>query len=697
MNYFSKFSLLLPLAFFVGAAIQYISIASGQADIVKALYVRDLFIIITLILSLPLIYKQKWASDRNVLRGLRHLFLLILVTGAILFLSDERLGKLRDFYFENSQFSDRLSDNIFVVSWAFFTTVFILIALGTLKNLIYVKRRKNTARNFTWLMIALVMYSLFSLPQSYPESNLEYNNLYNTAGSVLLFLLITLMVVNSFRVGWINYLNKKQKLGCFWGGAVLIPVQIVFTITFFAKNPLVSFSPLLERFTEMGVLFITIYLGVSFLALLGHLPTAKLYDRKMQQIQSLHNLSKTLNSEFDRTALVKTIVKLASEVTESDFTWLELYDPVSGKLALRSSKKLSAVERKNWISHHDESFREYLKETRRPFLCNEVGKNERAAALKSWKPDLNSLVVVPMIASERLIGFLYSGKNIEFGFEHDDAEMLRAFADQAVVAVENARLIEESIVKERLEQELKVAHEAQMKLLPKEMPQLPGFEMDAVCITANDVGGDYYDFFRLGPDKLGVVIGDVAGKGPSAAFYMAEVKGIMEALARETLSPTEMLRTANSILYHNFDRRTFISLVYGVLDATSRQFTFCRAGHCPIYFTGPAEKTVKRLEPKGLGVGLESGALFGTSLEEITISLENGQSFLLFTDGCTEARSPSGNEFGEERLAELLHANRDQTSAETKKRIIHEIFTFLDGEKVYDDLTFIIIKATDET
>ena len=542
-------------------------------------------------------------------------------------------------------------------------------------------------------MVFLLLYSLISVPDYYPDLAIHDFDFYTYLNYAVLFILINFAVLNSFRVGWINYLNKKQKIGCFWGGLVLVPVQIVFLIHFRNINPVASFSPLLERFVEMGMLFLTLYLSVSFLALLAHLPTAKLYDRKMQQIQSLHDLSRALSSEFDWTKLVRTIVKLASEVTEADYAWLELYGIRNGRLALISSKQLMEFERKNWNEQAVQDLIDWFKRTKENIICNQIDKNDLVKNIQSWKKDIGSIIAVPMITSDRVVGFLYVGKRLEFGFEQDDAEMLRAFSDQAAIAVENARLVEESIVKERLEQELKIAHEAQMKLLPKQMPQLEGFELDAVCVTANEVGGDYYDFFQLEDGKIGVVIGDVSGKGPSAAFYMAEVKGIMEALSKEALSPKEMLVAANEILYKNFDRKTFISLIYGIISPKNKSFTFCRAGHCPIFWVQETGETCERLEPKGLGVGLDRGPIFEQAITENNIKLKKGDTLLLYTDGVTEARNKHGAEFGEKRLASALLSVKDKNSIDVKKDLLHAIYTFFDGENTYDDLTFIIIKA----
>ncbi|RPH93623.1 MAG: hypothetical protein EHM72_16180, partial [Calditrichaeota bacterium] len=165
MKKISQLSFLLPLAFFIGAAIQYVSSSPFGGVPVNYIYMREVFILISLLLSLPLIYKQKWASDRNVLRGLRHLFLLILATCFILFLSGKRLDFLQQKFFKHEFIHVNLGDNVFIISWAFFSIVFVLIALGTLRNLIYIKRKRTTARNFTWLMIFLMLYSVASLPE----------------------------------------------------------------------------------------------------------------------------------------------------------------------------------------------------------------------------------------------------------------------------------------------------------------------------------------------------------------------------------------------------------------------------------------------------------------------------------------------------------------------------------------------------
>jgi len=693
MKEISKLSLLLPLALLIAAVVQDMNMLSSSEYSLTSIYIREYFVIFSLILSFPLIYKQKWASDRNVLRGLRSLFFLILFTCFLLIMSNDRLDSFLDYDLNKNKLYENIGNYIFVLSWTFFSTIFILITLGTLRNLIYIKRKKSTARNFTWLMIFLVIYPLFNMPESFKYMNWVNDDNFKIFQYIILFIVINLMVINSFRVAWINYLNKKQKLGCFWGGLLLIPIQLYFGYKFHSLNPVEIFSPVLGKFVDTSIIFLTIYIVIAFLALLAHLPTAHLYDRKIRQISSLHHLSRAISSEFDMEKLVVTIVKLATEVTESDFSWLELNDLKTKELTLVSSINIREGEKRIRKPSFTDSLSLWLKTNKEPFLNNQTSKSQVAKNLCKWKKDLNSLLALPLIIGDDFIGFLYAGKKVEFGFEYDDADMLRAFCEQAAVAIENTRLVEESIVNERLEQELKIAHEAQMKLLPKDMPKLENIELDAVCITANEVGGDYYDFFEIDKERLGVVIGDVSGKGTSAAFYMAEVKGIMEALAIANQTPKNLLVPTNETLYKNFDRKTFISLIYGIIDVKKKNFIFCRAGHCPVLMATPDKDGCKLLEPKGLGVGLDSGPLFEKSLQQLNMPLKTGYVYLLYTDGLTEARNRTGEEFGEDRLTNVFTAVKNLSAHEIKKRIIHEVYTFFDGENATDDMTFLIIKG----
>ncbi len=684
--------LLIPITLaLVAVAIDILII--GGLEPSPAIYLREVLIVSGLILSLPISYRQKWASDRNVLRGLRSLFLMVAMTFTALLLTNLDIFDLRSRAEAAGSIYGSPISYLFILAWAILTTIFALLVMGTLRNLIFIKQRRHTARNFH----LLVFFLLFS-------AVLNFRNLSNLAGrfsfafnqdlvgNIILFVLINLMVMNSLRVSWLNYLNKKQKLACFWGGLILIAMQWVLAGKFHDTNPAALFSPVLGKFVDMAMWLLAIYLTVAFISLIFLLPTAQLYDRKMRQISSLHHLSRAVSVEFDFKKLVQIVVRLAADVSEADCCWLELFETRHQKLKVSSALQVGEGQPKDRDPDATDPLTRWLLNGREPVLINHLAKSPYAHALVHWKPDIQSLIAVPLTTSDKVLGLLFVCKRLEYGFEQDDVNTLRAFGEQVVIAIENVRLIEASLVKERLEQELRIAHEAQMKLLPRVMPSSDYFEVYAQCITANEVGGDYYDFFPLADESIGLVVGDVSGKGASAAFYMAELKGIMEASSKNEPSPKRVLILANETLYHNIERDNFVSVVYGILDPLKKCLTFCRAGHTPVYLAAADSEEAQVLEPPGIGLGLDRGLLFAETLEETTVPLQSGDTVLLYTDGAIEPRNTAGEEFGERRLREAFHRYRLLPARDIVEQLVSDIRRHVGSAQAYDDLTFIAVK-----
>jgi serine phosphatase RsbU (regulator of sigma subunit) len=277
------------------------------------------------------------------------------------------------------------------------------------------------------------------------------------------------------------------------------------------------------------------------------------------------------------------------------------------------------------------------------------------------------------------------------GFEPDDIETISTFADQAALALDNARLFEEQIDKERLARELLIAREVQQKLLPQELPSVDGIAVAASSVSAQEVGGDYYDFVAIGPDRWAFIVGDVSGKGTSAAFYMAELKGVFLALSRLTQSPSEFLVYANQALAPSMEKNVFISVVYGVLDLAKEQFTLARAGHCPIAMVS-GSGDARYLRTEGLGLGLDHGDVFAQVLEEETISLRRGDVFVLYTDGVVESRSEAGEEFGYDRFIETVQRHHDKPVKEMHSALLTDLNRFLGRADYDDDMTLLVLR-----
>jgi serine phosphatase RsbU (regulator of sigma subunit) len=259
-------------------------------------------------------------------------------------------------------------------------------------------------------------------------------------------------------------------------------------------------------------------------------------------------------------------------------------------------------------------------------------------------------------------------------------------------------LLQQKAEKERLEQELRIARNIQMSLLPQTALSVPGLSLTAHCEPAREVGGDYYDFLPLDDKRIALLIADVAGKGTSAALYMAELKGIVLSLAERHASPRDLMLDVNRILARHLDTRSFITMIYAVVDLEAHTLTYTRAGHCPlIYLPGPyaSHRAAQILVPDGMVVGLnlDNGEMFERQLEEATLLLGPGDLCLLYTDGITEASNSDGEYFGEARLGELLERHADLSSEELRERILREVRSFAGSAIQQDDMTMLIIKT----
>jgi len=258
-------------------------------------------------------------------------------------------------------------------------------------------------------------------------------------------------------------------------------------------------------------------------------------------------------------------------------------------------------------------------------------------------------------------------------------------------------LLREQDEKRRLAEELRIARDIQMSLLPQGPFVAEGLSVAAMCAPAREVGGDYYDLFPLPDDRIGLLIADVSGKGMSAALYMAELKGLMLSLSRIHSSPRALLIDADRIISRHLDSRSFITMTYALIDRRAGTFTCARAGHCPFVRIQAAhgrESRAEVLAPDGmvLGLNLDGGERFERCLQEISIPLERGDLFFFFTDGISEAMDGGGNCFGESRVTAFLEANALLSPEAIRDRLVEEVTTFADGQPQHDDITMIILR-----
>ena len=274
-------------------------------------------------------------------------------------------------------------------------------------------------------------------------------------------------------------------------------------------------------------------------------------------------------------------------------------------------------------------------------------------------------------------------------------ELAGSFNDMTASIEDLLRQKEE---KKRLEEELRIAHDIQMSLLPQGPLVMPGLSATALCIPAREVGGDYYDFLPLDDHRVGILIADVSGKGTSAALYMAQLKGLVLSLSRIHASPRSLLVAANRLIAPHLDARSFITMTYAVVDLRARSMTYARAGHTPLIHVpggAAASRRARILAPNGLVVGLklDNGEMFERLLEEETIPLQAGDLYVFFTDGISEAMKGADDCFGELRLGQLVEDHANLPSEELRERVLREVTAFVDGSPQHDDMTMVLLKV----
>jgi serine phosphatase RsbU (regulator of sigma subunit) len=256
------------------------------------------------------------------------------------------------------------------------------------------------------------------------------------------------------------------------------------------------------------------------------------------------------------------------------------------------------------------------------------------------------------------------------------------------------RLLRVERDKQRLDDELRIARDIQQSLLPVGAPDVAGLDVAALCVPAREVGGDYYDFFLLGPRQLGVLMADVSGKGTSAALYMAEVKGLMLSLTQSVRSPRQLLIDANRLLSAHLDNRSFVTMSYAIIDLEARTLTCARAGHTPLLVVSQGASHL--VSPDGMVVGLRlpgSDTRFEELLEEHTRPIHPGDVMVLFTDGITEAMNPDGDLFGDAALAATLAVDPRATAAELRDRVVGDVRAFAGSADQHDDMTIVVLKV----
>jgi len=559
-----------------------------------------------------------------------------------------------------------------------FSSAFILAAF---KQLFFLRQKRSPEKIYLTMLLFIALACIFKFVHIYePELEFPYHTFLSMA--------IVLISINSIRVSWIAFLTKKQKL-------LLLILSVGLSVLFginsalffqdgFVSKLLRLYIPGIEVFCLLVMLYGAIYFTVVFFTTLFHLPTAEAFDRKAEELSSFLDLSNLITQVFDFKELGETVVDTTIRVCNSDSAWLIANN--SGEFELISAKNIGYVEAehvsKSIIDENESMLRHLLS-----FTKNNIKFSHRTDVINS---SLSTFVVAPLLTHKAIRGYLFAARKEAAPFDEDDQKTIMSYADYAALTLENAKLIEESLEKERLEKELDVAREVQHKIIPIKTPQYSNLGTSACFIPAFEVGGDYYDFFELPDQKLGFVIADVSGKGISAAFVMAEVKGVFETVSGLIDSPKEALIQANKILNKSLDKKTFVTAIYGVFNRKNGTLRFARCGHPPLL--NLRDGKIEYSKPKGLGLGLDFGNTFARTIEEQELKLEDNDIIIVYTDGITEAKNYDMEDLGEQKLEQVILQKNNGNIDLLSNEIMSAVSCYQKDTNQHDDITLVIFK-----
>jgi serine phosphatase RsbU (regulator of sigma subunit) len=418
--------------------------------------------------------------------------------------------------------------------------------------------------------------------------------------------------------------------------------------------------------------------------------TDEALSRRVAQLQKLRSSSLAISSTLDLDAVLARILSdVQSLFPGTEATIWESHPERGGLVVLQSSladvaycaQRLSA-----------DSVAGQVVVTGRAQLEPDLSLRAEAARDPAVHLGLRSMIAVPLISRDRVLGaislYAYEAKPDSVG--GGETELLQAFAAQAAVALDNARLHRDELARQRLEDELKVAREIQLSMLPTASPVVPDWEIDADYQAARTIGGDFYDFYDLSgePLRLGMTVADVSGKGVPAAIFMGLSRTIIRTTAFSGRAPASALLRANELILKDSRSDFFLSAVYAVIEIESGAVTYANGGHNRPLWYHAATGQVTELEARGTVMGI----LDEISIEEGRIDMAAGDSLVLYTDGVTEAMDPEGEMFGEDRLRALIAAHASAGAAGLRARIAEALADFTAGAEQADDVTYVVVK-----
>jgi serine phosphatase RsbU (regulator of sigma subunit)/CRP-like cAMP-binding protein len=413
----------------------------------------------------------------------------------------------------------------------------------------------------------------------------------------------------------------------------------------------------------------------SDLELIGELKT------RNRELHQLYEISLDISRHLVLERVLAAITERAQSLLDGDGSALHLYDPVRQLLVASSPFK--------HVRPGEGATGQAFSSGTAVFANPAPPGVRKGRSLGVLKREL----AAPISVDARRLGALTVYRpQTAAAFDQEDAQLLHLLANQAAIAIENARLFGVSVDKGRMDGELRAAREVQRSLIPSRAPRVNGFQITGLWRPAREVAGDFYDFISLGKGRWGITIGDVSDKGAAAALFMAVSRSILRASVVAEHEAARAIEHANRLLSADSTQGMFVTLFYGLLDARERRLTFVNAGHNPPLLLRAATHRLERLASHGLALGVDPNL----SWESHTLELADNDLLVLYTDGVTEAFNARDQLFGKRRLAQIVSGSSGLNSSGVVRAIDQGIREFVGTLPLADDVTVVVLKASPE-
>jgi sigma-B regulation protein RsbU (phosphoserine phosphatase) len=503
----------------------------------------------------------------------------------------------------------------------------------------------------------------------------------------LIYPLVIIAIFLSANMKWVAYLNFKQK----WKSILLLVLTLLYLVYFY-----INLSEMRGAYEYLTValdsvfisalfIFTSVYAAFSLLVILFNLPTSSVFEQKLEEVVNFQRLSQSIQTEQSATQVYEILLESSVRAGKADAAWIEA--KVDGKEIIfrHNIEKETIFIIKNFLKSQKEN---------NLFDFDNVDKGVRPGKhLKRLKGNVfNSIVALPIEISGERVGMIVLLQELKEGFNKEVVDITKTFVNQAGISIEGFKMMSEAIENERYKEELHIAKDVQSKLLPSVLDANEDFEIAAFSEAADEVGGDYYDSFKINENKIALIIGDVSGKGTSAAFHMSQMKGIFHGLAQLDLPPEDFLIKANRAINTSLDKTSFVTISYFIIDRTEKKVSFARAGHCPTLYFTKGENRASYFTNKGLGLGIVRDDSYAKYVQSRDFYYQPDDILILYTDGITEASNFKAEEFGYDRLANIINENARLDATDLQKKIISDLYEFCGQSELDDDYTTVIVK-----